>query len=250
MKLTSFEAIVHSLGEGGVRYFLPSGFAVNAQADIRPTRHVDRVIALDSENIAGAFKVLAKLGYKPAVPITAAQFADGELRRQWIRDKGMMVLNFFSDRHRETGVDVFVTEPFDFEREAMDARECELSPGVHVKSVSLPALIAMKEAANRPRDLDDVQHLRWIQEEKEPTSDGCDEFDWSVATWEGSRRAQLRHALTFTLRERMEMVEGLADVVRRLQEIRARGGFKTAAKMAGASHSTAALATREPDAPS
>jgi hypothetical protein len=28
-------------------------------------------------------------------------------------------------------------------------------------------LIAMKEAVGRSRDLDDVQHLRWIQEEKE-----------------------------------------------------------------------------------
>jgi hypothetical protein len=26
--------------------------------------------------------------------------------------------------------------------------------------------IAMNEQANRPRDLDDTQHLRWIQEER------------------------------------------------------------------------------------
>lgn len=28
------------------------------------------------------------------------------------------------------------------------------------------ALIEMKEAVNRPRDQDDVQHLRWIEEDK------------------------------------------------------------------------------------
>jgi len=39
---------------------------------------------------------------------------------------------------------------------------------VNVRFVSLPTLIAMKEAANRPRDIDDVQHLRWIQLEKKP----------------------------------------------------------------------------------
>ncbi len=59
-------------------------------------------------------------------------------------------------------------------------------------------------------------------------SQNRDDIDWSLTTWEGSRRAQLRHALTLTLRERMEAVEGLAEVARRLQEMRAQGDLKTA----------------------
>jgi hypothetical protein len=58
-------------------------------------------------------------------------------------------------------------------------------------------------------------------------SEHRDDIDWSLATWEGSRRAQLHHALTLTLRERGEAVEGMADVVRRFQEMRAQGKFKT-----------------------
>lgn len=54
------------------------------------------------------------------------------------------------------------------------------------------------------------------------------DIDWGLTTWEGSRRAQLRHALTLTLRERLEAMEGLAEIARRFQEIRARGGFRTA----------------------
>jgi len=53
------------------------------------------------------------------------------------------------------------------------------------------------------------------------------DIDWSLTTWEGSRRAQLRRALALTIRERLEAMEGLADVARRFQEIRARDGFKT-----------------------
>jgi hypothetical protein len=77
-------------------------------------------------------------------------------------------LNFFSDRHRETNVDLFVREPFDFEREYMNALQGDLALGLRVRFVSLPTLIAMKEQANRPRDLDDVQHLRWILEDRKP----------------------------------------------------------------------------------
>jgi len=61
-------------------------------------------------------------------------------------------------------------------------------------------------------------------------SERRDDIDWTLTTWEGSRRAQLRHALAMTLRERMEAVEGLADVARRLQDMRVQGELKTVSK--------------------
>lgn len=172
MKLASLEAIVAALNDGSVRYLIAGGLAVNAHGYIRATQDVDLVIALDTDNILRAFSALATLGYKPLVPITAEQFANADLRGQWIRDKGMKVLNFFSDRHRETNVDLFVTEPFDFEREDANALAGALAPGMNARFVSLVTLIAMKEEAGRPRDRDDVQHLRWILEEERPDERG------------------------------------------------------------------------------
>ena len=52
------------------------------------------------------------------------------------------------------------------------------------------------------------------------------EIDWSLTTWEGSRRAQLCRTLAMTMRERMEAMEGLADVARSVQAMRAKLGFK------------------------
>ena len=51
------------------------------------------------------------------------------------------------------------------------------------------------------------------------------DIDWSLTTWEGSRRAQLRHALTLTLRQRLEAAAGLGEVARRFEQMRARGEF-------------------------
>ena len=121
MKLASLEAIIKALNDGNVRYLVAGGLAVSAHGYIRATQDVDLVLALEPDNILRAFGALAKQGYRPLVPITAEQFADADLRRRWIRDKGMRVLNFFSDRHRETNVDVFVVEPFDFWRESMQS---------------------------------------------------------------------------------------------------------------------------------
>ncbi len=172
MKLAAFEAIVTALRDAHVRYLVAGGIAVNAHGYVRLTYDVDLVIQLKPDNIRPAFKALADLGYRPTVPVTAEQFADEAHRARWIREKGMQVLNFHSDLHRPFTVDVFVSEPFDFEREYEAAMQGELAPGLTVRFVSIPALIAMKQVANRPRDLDDIEHLRVIMEEKRRDGSG------------------------------------------------------------------------------
>ena len=42
---------------------------------------------------------------------------------------------------------------------------------------------------------------------------------WETATWEGSRRAQLRAALALTVRERLQALEDLAELAQRLAEM-------------------------------
>lgn len=166
MKLDTFEDVARVLNEADVRYLVAGGLAVNAHGYVRFTADIDLVIALDADNIHSAFAALARIGYRPAVPVTASQFADATERQRWIEEKGMQVLNFFSDRHRETSVDVFVYEPFDFEREFERALAGEIAPGVPARFVSIPTLIRMKEAAGRARDLDDIRHLRWMLEDE------------------------------------------------------------------------------------
>jgi hypothetical protein len=166
VKLAAFEAIAAALRDARVRYLVAGGLAVNAHGYVRLTYDVDLVVQLDADNIRAAFAALASLGYRPTVPVKAEQFADEEQRASWIRDKGMQVLNFASDRHRPVSVDVFVTEPFDFDSEYEAAMQGELAPGLTVRFVSISTLIAMKELANRSRDLDDIEHLRMIMEEK------------------------------------------------------------------------------------
>lgn len=166
MTLDSFEAIVRTLNQFNVSYLVAGGLAVNAHGYLRMTRDVDLVIALKPDNILQAFEALGTLEYRPLVPITAGQFADPEMRSQWIKEKGMKVLNFFSDQYKDTPIDIFVFEPFNYEKEIPVCMRTELLPGITVQFVSLPTLIHMKEMANRPRDVDDLQHLRWILEEQ------------------------------------------------------------------------------------
>ncbi len=65
----------------------------------------------------------------------------------------------WSERHRETPVDVFVTEPFPFDEEYSRALVKPLG-AVPVRFVSIPSLIRMKEIAGRAQDRIDIEYLR------------------------------------------------------------------------------------------
>lgn len=166
MRLSSFEAIVKALNDAGVRYLVAGGLAVNAHGYLRFTKDADLVVQLLPDNILSAFKALKDVGYRPAVPITGEQFADAELRESWIRDKGMRVLQLWSDEHRETPIDLFVSEPFDFDQE-YDRGLCKrLYENLEVRFVTIPTLIEMKQLANRPQDQDDIEQLRMLLEDR------------------------------------------------------------------------------------
>jgi hypothetical protein len=69
----------------------------------------------------------------------------------------MPVLKMWSDAHRETPLDNFVYEPFDFDAEYERALFNEEE--IRARFASIPALIAMKEVANRPEDRIDIEKL-------------------------------------------------------------------------------------------
>lgn len=169
MRLASIEAIVRALGDAGVRYLIAGGLAVNAHGYLRFTKDADILLDLVPENIERAFAALTPLGYRPNVPISAAQFADPEQRGRWIREKGMQVLQLWSDQHPETPIDLFVREPFPFEEEYQQALVKPLYGTTEVRFVSLATLIRMKADVGREQDRIDIEHLRMRQEDDEQT---------------------------------------------------------------------------------
>ena len=160
MKLNSFEAIARVLNEASVRYLVVGGLAVNAHGYLRFTKDVDLVVQLIPDNVTRALDALATLGYRPLAPVTANQFSDRATREGWIRDKGMQVLQLWSNDHIETSVDIFVYEPFEFDDEYTNALIKPLYGSIDVRFVSIPTLIKMKEAAGRGLDKIDIEHLR------------------------------------------------------------------------------------------
>jgi hypothetical protein len=167
MKLSSLGEIVSALNRHDVRFLIAGGLAVAAHGYGRVTFDLDLVLKLERENARRAVSALESLGYRPVAPVSAQELADPAKRDLWIREKNMVVFSLRSEQHRETPVDIFVTEPFDFEIEYERALVGNILPGVQARFVCLETLIRMKEGTGRDKDREDVRQLRMLLEKSD-----------------------------------------------------------------------------------
>jgi hypothetical protein len=155
------ERILAALERSHVRYLVVGGVAVVLHGFLRTTADLDLVIQLEPDNVKRALDVLEELGYHPRAPVPAESFADPEIRRSWIRDKNLRVFSLWSDAG-PLEVDLFVEEPFDFD--AVHARALRVPlRSVEVSVVPRGELIALKRAAGRPLDREDVERLQELE---------------------------------------------------------------------------------------
>jgi hypothetical protein len=153
--------IFEALARERVRYLVVGGVAVVLHGHPRFTADLDLVIQLEPANALKAIEALASLGYRPQVPIPAAEFADADARRAWIEDKGLTVFALWSPQLPGTGIDLFVEEPFDFDAAYARGVTVELESTALVVA-SIDDLIAMKRRAGRPKDVEDIAALEAI----------------------------------------------------------------------------------------
>ncbi len=159
MKVKSLEAIFRALQEGDARYLVVGGLAVIAHGYVRITKDVDLVLDLSTESLRRTLSVFESLGYRPIIPVPLFDFANPELRHDWIENRNMKVFNLVSDRYPDVVIDIFPEEPFSFDAEFERGVWKEIAPDIRARVVAVPALISLKTEANRPRDLDDIDKL-------------------------------------------------------------------------------------------
>src|SRR4029077_15170960 len=170
MKVDDIRTIFRALNDADVHYLIVGGLAVVAHGYVRFTQDIDVVIQLERENVLRAMNALTAIGYRPLIPVDAAQFADETLRQQWRDEKGMIVFQLLDPHRESTRVDIFVSEPFVFEQE-FETANWHTWGELQAPVLRIEALIAMKQTAGRPQDLADAALLRDILEQQREQSE-------------------------------------------------------------------------------
>ncbi|HEX9897640.1 MAG TPA: DUF6036 family nucleotidyltransferase [Candidatus Methylomirabilis sp.] len=152
------EGVLQALNQAAVRYLVVGGVAVVLHGYLRTTADLDLVVQLERENLRRAMAALKRLGYRPRAPVPVEAFAEAEQRESWAQEKGLTVFSLWSPEHPALELDLFVTEPFDFEEVYGRALRVPLET-TDATVISLEDLQAMKARVGRPRDLEDLKAL-------------------------------------------------------------------------------------------
>lgn len=159
--MSAHTEIMGALNAAGVRYLVVGGVAVVAHGHARVTMDLDIVIKLEYENIMRAMEALGGIGYQPFLPVSAKQFADPTIRQDWTTNRHMIVFQLWKPKGPQFRLDVFTTEPFDFEDAWKRRLEGNIG-GVTIPIVPLAELLTMKKEAGRPKDIEDIRVLEAI----------------------------------------------------------------------------------------
>ena len=167
------EGLLDALNRAGVRYLVVGGVAVVLHGYLRTTADLDLVLELKPDNVRRAMRALGELQYRPRAPVPAEAFAEPEVRERWIREKGLAVFSLWSPARPTLEVDVFVSEPFDFDAVYARAVRVPLERS-EVTVIALQDLIALKRQVGRPRDQEDIAALESLRDAEGQTEGGRD----------------------------------------------------------------------------
>ncbi len=154
-----FVTLFEALNGAGARYVVVGGLAMVLHGVDRLTADVDLVVDLAPEHATTAMGALVAAGYRPAVPVDPADFADPACRARWREERGLVVLSLWDPTNTRPAVDVLADPPIAYAELAERAARMRVG-GVEVPVASVTHLIRMKLASGRARDLEDIARLR------------------------------------------------------------------------------------------
>jgi hypothetical protein len=153
--------LLRELHEHGVDHIVIGGLAVSAHGHVRPSKDLDIVPDPDPENLARLARLLVEIDARqvgvgddfkpeefPFDPTDPAQLAEGANFRLETRLGALDILQWVSGIDEELAY-------VDLDREALQGSV----ESVPVRVCGLEHLRAMKRAAGRPQDLEDLRRL-------------------------------------------------------------------------------------------
>jgi hypothetical protein len=151
-----------ALHRHGVDFVLIGGLAVSLHGVERATMDINISVALTPANTAALIGAARELQLQPVLPVALETLADAVQLERWRKERNLLAFALRTPDIAGVTVDILLFP--EVHHPDLSARAIELQVNqVPVRVASIPDLIALKQAAARPIDLSDVEHLRKIQ---------------------------------------------------------------------------------------
>ncbi len=158
-----YHDVLVALSEGGVRFVVVGGVAVNLQGVPRFTSDLDLAVALDGDSLASAARILHGLGLRNRLPVRDEELARPGVVRGWITERNLRAFTFVDPQLPLREVDIVLASPVPFDEMERTADRLSAA-GLTLVVASIDVLIRMKEGTGRSQDASDVDALRRVQE--------------------------------------------------------------------------------------
>ncbi|MDR2154884.1 MAG: hypothetical protein LBE78_07650 [Burkholderiaceae bacterium] len=145
-----------------VEYTLIGGLAVALHGIERNTMDVDIALVLTPGNVDRFLHAAQDLGLTPVLPVSINILHDTDTLRDWHQRRRLQAFALRAPGAAGVTLDVLLFPPID--PQALHQRALTLDiAGAAVCVAAIDDLIALKQHAGRPIDLDDVTHLQHIK---------------------------------------------------------------------------------------
>ncbi len=161
--------LLQSLSDDQVQYVLVGGLAVQLHGYLRSTFDIDLVLAMNDENLSRFIDVAKRHGLVPVIPVPIDSLKDSNQIDKWHREKGMLAFALREPQAGGSVVDVLVRPEVPYEKLRIKAVAGSLFAN-KVWIASIDDLLAMKRAANRPKDQLDIVALEKIKRGEDPNA--------------------------------------------------------------------------------
>lgn len=162
--MAPYSRILTRLAAANVRFIVVGGVAVVLHGYARMTVDLDLIIDLEPVEALKCVEVLESLSLVPGLPVNARDFADPTIRQKWIDERSLMLFSMHDPNDPFMVVDLFAELPDSFERLWSDSSTVLVNDHP-IRIASVQDLVAMKRAAGRHKDLDDIEKLLEIEQE-------------------------------------------------------------------------------------
>ncbi|MEA2827201.1 MAG: hypothetical protein QOG43_1640 [Actinomycetota bacterium] len=156
--MTIFEPLLAALTASGARFVVVGGVAVVLHGHLRFTADLDVALDLSADDPLRAVNALIAVGLTPLLPVDARDFADPEIRAEWVATQNLVVFSLADPDDPFRRVDIFAEDLIPFEDLWTRSKPVRLG-STSVRVASIDDLITMKRAAGRTQDLADVEAL-------------------------------------------------------------------------------------------